>query len=321
MCPAKSTSKTDDEAIKPPLQVSPAEAAKRQPRVAGFMDRLVDAPPQVLLFEGGTYHERIAMAHRWAMLLNCEGAGGLLGDAAKGCGTCTACKQIIEGQHRDFFFHDGTRGFIKVQTVRGLRALTGEPPRGDGARVMVLAEAQVLQAEQGNTLLKCMEEPRPGNLFVLTAPQRERLLPTLVSRSFVLTLGWPQTVGVEEPPVVLDDGTSVEPQGYADALLGFMATGTGFLELTATKKAITPLLAGRILVCLSRALAESHRNGNGNDGGDSKSRGAPLHLSPRALRRLQVAVDEARTALEYAVNPALTLEWLAMVGCNIRKAG
>ena len=87
---------------------------------------------------------------------------------------------------------DGREGSIKIETVRELRTILGEAPRGDGKRVVILAEAQSLGVEAANALLKSLEEPRPGVCFLLLAPQRERLLPTLVSRGWVVTLAWPE---------------------------------------------------------------------------------------------------------------------------------
>jgi DNA polymerase-3 subunit delta' len=49
-------------------------------------------------------------------------------------------------------------------------------------RVVVLADAQALNPEAGNALLKVLEEPPKHTLLVLTARQRSDLLPTIVSR-------------------------------------------------------------------------------------------------------------------------------------------
>lgn len=82
-------------------------------------------------------------------------------------------------------------GSIKIDEVRALRPLLGEPPRFGRKRVIVMAEAQALGIEAANSLLKVLEDPCPDTCFVFTAPQRERLLPTLVSRGWVVTLPWP----------------------------------------------------------------------------------------------------------------------------------
>ena len=94
--------------------------------------------------------------------------------------------------HRDFFVLDGREESIKIAQVREqVRPVLGEAPREAQKRIILLAEAQSLGEAAANALLKSMEEPRPHNAFILTTPQRERLLPTLISRSWILTLPWP----------------------------------------------------------------------------------------------------------------------------------
>ena len=162
-----------------------------QPRIAGFLERLAQAPPNSLLLEGGNASERLAFGLFWAARLMCR-------EAAPPCGECRICLQIADDACRDLFLLNGAEGSINVDTVREIRAVLGDPPAGRGPRVVILAEAQALGDGAANALLKSLEEPSPGNVFVLLAPSREILLPTLVSRSFVLTLGWPKG-GLEDP--------------------------------------------------------------------------------------------------------------------------
>lgn len=305
----------------------------RQARVRGFMDRLGDAPPQVILLEGGRDSEREAMALYWACRLNCSplladrsGRSGRYGQSEQigllgatpaprtgPCGACPDCAQIVERVHRDLVFLDGRIESIKVDTVRELRTLAGEPPRGEGKRVVVLCEAQALVAEAANCLLKTLEEPRPGTVFVLTTPQRDRLLPTLVSRSFVLTLAWPPTAEAAvagETPQAQDEGE--EPVEWASALGAFWRTGRGWFERTSDKGRLDAGLAGRVLVECQRGLAGAMA---GRGAADLGLEG----LGPEALRRLDAALDMAQECLEYKVSPALTLDWLAVTGFSLAR--
>ncbi|MGH7510219.1 MAG: ATP-binding protein [Gemmatimonadales bacterium] len=63
-----------------------------------------------------------------------------------------------------------------------------------GPRVFILGEADRLIAQESsqeaaNALLKLLEEPPPGSLFVLTTVEARRLLPTMRSRAVPLRLG------------------------------------------------------------------------------------------------------------------------------------
>ena len=180
----------------------------RQERVRAALNKLASDPPQVLILEGGSVAERFSVALWHAARLNCP-------EGRPPCLHCPACLQIGANLFHDLYVLDGREGSIKIETVRELRTILGEAPRGDGKRVVILAEAQSLGVEAANALLKSLEEPRPGVCFLLLAPQRERLLPTLVSRGWVVTLAWPEA-GTPSTPELFQ---------WEEALAEFMASG------------------------------------------------------------------------------------------------
>ncbi len=296
------------EALEAPPRRDPAEVFgpvlhERHARSREHLRRLAVAPPQVLLFEGGTVEERTAFGLWWAALLNCERRGEPGHDLAHGgrgpCLECAACSLIANNELLDLFFFDGREASIKIDEVRGLRATLAEAPRGEGLRVAIFAEAQALGIEAANALLKSLEEPQPSTCFVLSAPQRERLLPTLVSRSFVVTLAWPITRG--RPPEDLAP--------WLEALAAFCATGKGWLDRTEKRNNVTPALANRILLETQKALSAALLADPA-----SHHSGLATHLaalSPQNLRRCTETLSNAQDALNYTVNPALTLDWLA----------
>lgn len=259
----------------------------RQPRVANLLDRLGQSPPQSLVLEGGGAEQRRAMALAWASRLNCESS------TDEPCLDCRACRAIADNAFRDLVLLDGSQEAVKIDDVRALKSLIGEPPRGDGMRVAALVEAQGLTTEAANCLLKAMEEPRPGNVFVLTAPLRERLLPTLVSRSMVLTLSW----GTEGQP---DDAHDM-----AADLAGFWSTGRGWFERDGRGK-LEPAFAASVLAGVERQLTQAY-------GGQ----GAAANIAPDGLDRLAATLDEARQALNLRVSPGLVLDWLAAAGRGV----
>jgi DNA polymerase-3 subunit delta' len=264
----------------------------RQSHVLAGLDALARAIPQALILEGGTANERAAMAMWLAARLNCP-------EAAPPCGQCPVCVQVRDRVFRDLQYFDGGVETIKVADMREVRALVGEPPRGAGWRVILLAEAQGLTDEAANALLKAMEEPRPGNVFVLLSPQRERLFPTLVSRSFVLTLAWP------DASVSLPAGGEDDPWPILDALYGFWRSGRGWFS--GVKGRPTRLTAERVLTELSRELA----------GFLAGRTGTPLAArlgmcgDADVPRRLDVLLAECQEALIAMVNPAVVLDRLA----------
>jgi len=270
----------------------PYGVAPRQAQVLAGLDSLARAMPQALILEGGTADERAAMAMWLAARLNC-------GAHRPPCGVCPVCIQIRDFVFKDLLYFDGGLETIKVADMREVRALVGEPPRGAGWRVVILAQAQALTDEAANALLKAMEEPRPGNAFVLLTPQRERLFPTLVSRSFVLTLAWPDA---SRP---LPAGGEDDPWPIIDALYAFWRSGRGWF--TGVKGRPSRLTAERVLTELARELAACLAGRT-----DTPLAGRLGACGePDVPRRLDLLLAECQEALVAQVNPAVVLDRLA----------
>ncbi len=263
---------------------------ERQNRIASLLLRLAAAPPQVLLLEGGDAAERRALGLFWAARLNC--AAG-----QPPCGACRSCVQVREGVHPDLVFLDGGQDKIKIDEVRELRSLLGQAPRGDGVRVVVFHEAQELTPQAANALLKSLEEPSRSTVFVLLAPQREWLLPTLVSRSWTLTLAWPGEPGAD--PALAE---------WLDALMEFWRSGRGWFRRTGVKGAVDKHLAMALVLALQREVVHTLRGRPEGPVAQGLAR-----LSPGRLKRLDLALAHAQDALSLPtpVNPALVLDWLA----------
>jgi DNA polymerase-3 subunit delta' len=72
--------------------------------------------------------------------------------------------------------------FIKIDQVRALRKQLRYAPLEGKRRVIIINDAQAMNAESANALLKVLEEPPEGTVVVLTALRTTDLLPTIVSR-------------------------------------------------------------------------------------------------------------------------------------------
>ncbi len=201
---------------------------------------LSSEPPQLLHIEGGEADSRIAMAVWWASLLNC-------GKPDAPCMACSSCTRIAMAVHPDIFFLDGREGSIKIDDVRGLRPILGEKPHFCSYRVVILAEAQALGIHAANSLLKILEEPSHDTCFVFTVPQRESLLPTLISRGWVLTLPRRSPAGAIE-----------EKEAELFELLGeFIENGTGWFQSSVFKNMDAPG-AQNIVIAVQKALMFRH---------------------------------------------------------------
>lgn len=286
-------SKTSQENSVAPL--CSAEDLQCEPRVRELLARLATAPPQVLLLEGGEPSSRKAMALYWACLLNCEAP-----DQGAPCLECHSCRKMLLNTHRDLFFLDGSRASIKIDEVREVRGVLGDPPRDAQYRIVVLYEAQVLVMEAANALLKSLEEPRPYTRYILCAPQRERLLPTLVSRSWVATLSWGD-------PLQAARETGV--QQWVEALAGCSRDGRNWMSRTSGKGAVDRPTAQMVYLEVQRELLRAllHKEGQSGLAGLLGSK-----LDTTGKRQLDETLAQGLLALDHQVNAALTLDWLAV---------
>ncbi len=265
---------------------------------------LGEGMPQVLHIEGGNASARVAMAHYWAATINCEAA-------QKPCLACPTCLRIGAGLYADTPFLDGRLGNIKVDEVREMRALVSEAPRYGAKRIIMLLEAQSLGIEAANALLKVLEEPNPGTLFVFTVPQRERLLPTLISRGWVITLPWTQSTQANENTgnTESDEGTEALLE-WENLLARFILTKQSFLAKSGLKGSLDATMAQRLTLRVESALS-ALLAGNMPNASLPTALRKTLGTSPEAVFYASQLCKDTQEALQAQVNPILCIEWLA----------
>lgn len=184
--------------------------------------------PAVIL-HGGTEGARAETALTLARTLLCEAE-----PAARPCGVCRHCRRIVWPEVGGERFHPDFQVLLRdlktstsVEAARGfLRAAQVSPFEARG-QVFVVANAETLTAEAANSLLKNLEEPHDTapRHFLLLAPSRLDLLPTLRSRSLSLYLG---------PTEAIDPRAAEEAgRAFADCLVRFAESGAAVYLLAA----------------------------------------------------------------------------------------
>ncbi|MCG6878384.1 MAG: DNA polymerase III subunit delta' [Deltaproteobacteria bacterium] len=133
--------------------------------------------PHAYLFTGVAGIGKTSTAKAFTMMLNCDTPSGL-----DGCGGCPSCRKILNGNFPDFITLEPDGQKIKIEQIRELNRSLGYAPFSGGYRVCVIHKAEAMTGEAANSFLKTLEEPPPGNIFVLNAAEPRDLLPTIVSR-------------------------------------------------------------------------------------------------------------------------------------------
>jgi DNA polymerase III subunit delta' len=144
--------------------------------------------PHALLFTGDDGIGKKTTATAFAMACNCLKLNSAIHrqrphlDAIDACDDCGPCKKIAGNQHPDVIRVAPLSSVIRIAQVRTLLQTLTLKPNEANRRVVILSDAQAMNPEAGNALLKVLEEPPDRTLLVLTARQTSDLLPTIVSR-------------------------------------------------------------------------------------------------------------------------------------------
>ena len=128
--------------------------------------------PQVLLLHGKDQEKGKSLLTWLLQLLFCQ---------QDVCGKCAACQQITAGGHADtlYFTEEGKFGVKEASRLQEFIQVCSYA----AARVVVIFAAQRMTTQAANKLLKTLEEPNNGYVFLLSN-QKNALLPTVRSRCF-----------------------------------------------------------------------------------------------------------------------------------------
>jgi len=119
------------------------------------------------------------MAELFAQFLLCKQPQN-----SQACGQCRSCKLYAAESHPDMLRlepEEPGKGIL-IAHVRALVANIQQTAQQGGRQVIILEPAEVMTLESANALLKSLEEPSAGTVFLLITHQLSFLLPTIKSR-------------------------------------------------------------------------------------------------------------------------------------------
>ena len=172
-----------------------------QPRVVEALRRAAGGHgmSHAWLFTGPPGSGRSNAAIAFAAALQCEEGG---------CGVCHGCRTTLKGSHADVTLVRTEKLSIGVDEVRDLVRRSALAPLGRRWQIMVVEDADRLTEHACNALLKAIEEPTDRTVWMLCAPTIEDVLPTIRSRSRLVSLTTPTPSDVADFLVRVD---GVEP--------------------------------------------------------------------------------------------------------------
>lgn len=160
------------------------------------------------------------------------------------CGTCASCGWFAQGNHPDYRLlspeqdlasdeegaaptKTGKKSQISVTQIRELGGfLELSSHNSDGLRIVLIHPAEALNQASANALLKMLEEPPKGVIFILVTHQPHRLLPTIMSRCNKIdmpiptrdsAIAWLEMQGVKEAAIRLDYAGGSPISAFQDA--------------------------------------------------------------------------------------------------------
>jgi DNA polymerase-3 subunit delta' len=155
------------------------------------------------LFTGPPGIGKLHTARVFAAALNCPAGGD---------GTCDTCRRILRGVHPDVHVIVPEGDNLLVEDVRAVREEASRTHHEAPTGVFILDEADRLTEAAANALLKVLEEPPPGVVFVLVARSAEALVGTVPSRARTLPF---VSLSLAELTAALGDDLQLDPDQTA----------------------------------------------------------------------------------------------------------
>lgn len=148
-----------------------------------------DEVTQSWLIAGPPGSGRSFVARDFAAALECPRGG---------CGECKVCLSVLNDTHPDVTVLSTDKVTISIDDVRTLITDSEQMPATAPWRIMIIEDVDRMTERTTNVLLKEIEEPADHTIWLLCAPSAQDVLPTIRSRTRLLTLAVPSNEAVEK---------------------------------------------------------------------------------------------------------------------------
>lgn len=142
----------------------------------------LDKISHAYIFNGPEGSGKMMLAEAFAMALQCE--------TGEGCGECRSCKQAIAHNQPDIIYIKHEKpNTISVDDIRSqLNSDIEIKPYSSKYKIYIVDEAEKMNQQAQNALLKTIEEPPEYAVIMLLTSNSNSFLPTILSRCIKLDL-------------------------------------------------------------------------------------------------------------------------------------
>ncbi len=146
--------------------------------------------PHAIILEGESGLGKRTLARIVARAAVCRAQNR---DAAP-CGVCPSCIRAAAGSHPDIrtVSGSGASGAVSAKSVENVLSDAYRRPEEADVSVYLFFIENGISDNAQNKLLKLIEEPPPGVIFIFTVPSADILLPTIRSRAQTFTVRAPE---------------------------------------------------------------------------------------------------------------------------------
>jgi DNA polymerase-3 subunit delta' len=180
------------------------------------LELAVAAPVHAYLLVGPAGTGKRAAAVSFAAALLCRNGG---------CGDCIDCRQALAERHAGLLVVERRGASLEMDEVREVVRIASIPPPEGQRQVVVVVDAHLASAT-GPALLKTLEEPSRGTVFILTAEPLPPSLETLASRCVRVSFR------LVSPATISERLVSLGADPGAAEKLSIMAQGSSVRALT-----------------------------------------------------------------------------------------
>lgn len=144
----------------------------------------MDKISHAYIINGPDKSGKMMLAEAFAMTLQCENGG------KEGCLACHSCKQAMNHNQPDIIYVSHEKpNTISVDDIRSqLNNDIGIKPYSSKYKIYIVDEAEKMNVQAQNALLKTIEEPPAYAVILLLTTNADTFLPTILSRCVTLNI-------------------------------------------------------------------------------------------------------------------------------------